>query len=96
MENFLVLFLIFTVHDLMSTVQVFVLLPGKEDNIHLFRNTAGSPESMHAVSCHENNSLKKNEPKANLKALMKILFFFLSLDHETGINLQILSIPKKE
>lgn len=96
MENFLVLFLIFTVHDLMSTVQVFVLLSGKENNIHLFRNTAESPESMHAVSCNENNSLKKHEPKANLKALMKILFLFLSLNHETGINLQILSISKKE
>jgi len=50
MENLLVLFLIFTVHDLMSTVQVFVLWPGREDNIHLFRNTSGSPESLHSIS----------------------------------------------
>lgn len=50
MENLLVLFVIFTVHDLMSTVQVFVLWPGREDNIRLFRNTDESPESMRSVS----------------------------------------------
>lgn len=50
MENLLVLFVIFTVHDLMSTVQVFVLWPGREDNIHLLRNTDESPELIHSIS----------------------------------------------